>query len=219
MPSPAQTVFEERLLNEAGVLRDIVKELTGVAAGRRERRLNVLHRSSIVLLTAGFEAYCESILIASIEILGKLASGPAILPADLRINVALQKDIAKNKSDLFSWDFAEAGWRDLIVNYCISRIDAFHTPSPENIQKLFASLLGIEEITTFWARQGMTAENARDTLDKWLKHRHGIAHGAEDIPVVLADVTSYENFLRQTVSRTDKTVENHLTILLGQSPW
>jgi hypothetical protein len=191
--------------------------LSGIAPGKRERRLGVLHRSSILLLTAAFEAYCEGILIASVGTLSKSIPMPANLPKELRKNVALQNGVAKDKNELYSWEFANTGWRELTVGYSQKRVSALNTPNAGNLRILFCDLLGIEDITASWGRR---AEDARDTLDEWLEHRHGIAHGAEDTPVlVLADVTSYENFLRQTVSRTDKTVENHLTSLLGQSPW
>ena len=219
MASKALTSFDQKVKAEVTVLRDLVSELSGSAPGRREDRFKVLHRSSIILLTAAFERYCESILIEAAEILSKYAKNPLMLPKALRKNVASQKQVEKNKNELFAWDFAGDGWRDLVVSYVLRRTGALNTPNSDNIRMLFDDLLGISDITTSWGRKGMKAVNACDRLDDWIERRGDIAHGAEGAAVILADVQRYEDFLRQTVTRTDSSVELELGIILKNSSW
>jgi hypothetical protein len=219
VPSKAFATFESKLASDVSVLRDIVNELTGSAPGKREQRLKVLHRSSIVLLSAAFESYCESVLLEATEALSAFCTSPSMLPKELLRNIAIQKGIAKNKSELFPWNFAADRWRDLAVNYATHRTEQLNTPNSSNIRELFKDLLGIEDICSLWGRKNMTAERACIALDELIEQRGSIAHGGESSDVVLSDVERFENFLRQTVSMTDDVIESMLKSALAETAW
>jgi hypothetical protein len=65
----------------------------------------------------------------------------------------------------------------------------------------------------------MSAGDACDRLDDWIERRGEIAHGMESPDLMLTDVNSYENFLRQTLGRTDSAVETLLSNILPDFSW
>jgi hypothetical protein len=200
------------------VLSAILRELTGQARGRREQRMQVLHRSSVVLLVAAFEAYCEEIIMESIEVLANRLNTPANLPTELQRSVAVQAKIPKDKNELYPWDFAESGWRSITVSYVASRLSRWNSPSSSNLQVLFCDLLGIEDIRQSFRLRKISSSMACEKLDELILHRGSIAHGTS-VPTVLSEVQAYKRLVENVTSRIDTTVEHHLGSLLKKSPW
>lgn len=212
--SRAHTEFHRRLTEEIQVLEDIVRALTGSGRGKREERLNVLHLSGIVLLTAAFEGYIEAVVGEAAELLSSKIKSPSTLPIALKRNVVRQSgESKKGKHELFAWGFAEEGWREMIMAYIRDRVERFNTPNSKNIRLLFFEAFGIEDVTSVWGRSRMNAATACATLDTWLARRHTIVHGLP-AQAVLSDVRSYRNFLLQTVKRTDRALEDYLRPVL-----
>ena len=107
MPSKSWVAFEKNA-QDIDRLLEIHTTMGGTAKGRRHR-LEVLNKSSIVLITAFWEAYCEDLAAEALDhILANVASA-SLLPENLRKQIAT--DIKKDPHELAVWDLADAGWR------------------------------------------------------------------------------------------------------------
>ena len=86
MASKARRAFDQSC-DDVERLLEIHADLGGEAPGRR-RRLEVLNRSAIVLVTALWEAYCEDIAAEALDHLVSQAQSADVLPVELRRQVA-----------------------------------------------------------------------------------------------------------------------------------
>jgi hypothetical protein len=184
------------------------------APGRRGSELEVLHKSSVVLLTACWEAFVENILTEALEMIARDLKDPSQLHNDLLRSVAIAKGTklsVSSKNELYPWFFVGEGWRELLLEYALSKISELNTPDSSGVRNLTLSLLGIEDITLYWGRPGKGAKDAADRLDEYLSDRHIIAHGAfSKTKFSKSYVTNYLGFLDITVKKTEVAVKDQL---------
>ena len=154
----------------------------------------VLHKAGIVLLTAAWETYVESVVIEGATFLSNnvLTGPPPVQYAFLQ---------------------------DLVKQNVLRNIGKFNTPNWMNVRDLFKQVLGITDITEVWNRPSKDFLWARAALNEWLAERHGIAHGGEDKTFLKADVQRFQEFLKITVERTDEATRKHLEALVSVNPW
>lgn len=103
----------------------------------------------------------------------------------------------------------------------LSDIGRFNNPNVENAVKLFASNIGIADITSTWGWRNCSRERARSYLNDALRQRHHIAHGVNPRPVVHNAYSGWlPDFFKNLGRCTDQAVLNHLTGVLGvTAPW
>ncbi len=193
MSSQALARFDQKLI-DVDRLASIHVQLSGIARGRRSQELAVLNKSAIVLLTAAWETYIESVCE---EAGGFMCSVVLAGPEPLRY-LELQ---------------------DLIKGNIQTVVNRLHTPSWQNVRDLARTVLGMPDITIFWTRNTMDQRQVRRALNEWLDDRHGIAHGAEDREFILGDVKRFRSFLHVTVCNSDKAIGKHVEALIGKHPW
>ena len=195
MPSTARRRFEGKVV-EIEFLLEIHEDVVREGGSREFSKLQVLHKSGIVLLTAAWEMYVESILMESIAFLSAIG-------------------ISGNSSAI-QYRFLQR----LAVSGVETLLGQFHTPSSANTRKHFRDVLGIDDITRAWGREGLTPKAAKIELDGWLNDRHAIAHGAaSDAEFLKEDVERFLQFLTITVANTDDETKRHLVFLTGTDPW
>ncbi len=185
--------------------------------GKSAANIQVLHKSSVVLLTACWESFVENILNDAIAVIA------ANLPDHSKLPLELQKSIASARSknltfnathELYPWFFAGDNWRTILLQFAQLKISELNTPNSENTKNIFSLLLGISDITQSWGRKGLNASDAADKLDNHLSDRHTIAHGAEIVSrITKGYIVNYREFLDRTVEKTDTTVRNALLTL------
>jgi hypothetical protein len=66
----------------------------------------------------------------------------------------------------------------------MSEIGRFNNPNVENSTRLFASCIGLADVTVSWGWRNCARQTARDYLNDALTHRHHIAHGVNPRPTI-----------------------------------
>lgn len=176
MASKARGAFDKNC-DDIDRLLEIHADLGGDAPGRR-RRLEVLNKSAIVLLTSFWEAYCEDLAAEALGQLVEKAPSWDKLPIELARRVA--KDLEADTHDLAVWQLAGDGWRQVLVDRLAAlteeRNRRLNTPKTERINDLFAVTLGIKKVSSAWYWAGMSRQQAADKLDRYVALRGSIAH-------------------------------------------
>ena len=150
--------------------------------------------------------------------IAKNLADPSLLHMELRLAMtkASSADLRVNsKHELYPWFFAGDGWRSLLLDFVHLKLEQLNTPDSGTVRSAFRDLLGIPDITQSWGRQRMSASQAVDALDEYLKHRHSVAHGilATQPQFSKAYIDGYTNFLEKTVIKTDSRVDQRISEL------
>lgn len=218
MPSEARKAFEANTQDIERLL-ELHKQQGGDEPGRRFG-LEVLNKSAIVLITSFWEAYCEDVAAQGLRHIIDHAS-PSTLPTELKKLVA--KELKGDSHELKVWELAGDGWRDVLRARLTSLQEArnrkLNTPKTQNIDELFLSALGLENVSKSWKwPKKMTVERARKKLDRFVTLRGEIAHrGTASKSVKKAQVVDYYKFVRQIGLCTDSTVDSHVKGITGKS--
>jgi hypothetical protein len=102
-----------------------------------------------------------------------------------------------------------------------SQIGRFNTPNVENVRRLIADIIGLQDVTLNWHWHNTTVQQARNRLTDAINHRHHIAHGINPRPTIHNQYASrLPAFFRSIGSRTDRAVRDYLVNTLAVSnPW
>lgn len=200
---------------------EIHESIGGSAPGRRYR-VEVLNKSAIVLITAFWEAYCEDLAAEALEHVIKHAPDSDALSKEMKQIVA--KELESDKDQLAIWQLAGEGWRD-ILRVRLERLQEarnrkLNTPKSENIDQLFLSALGIAKASSVWYWPGMSADQAREKLNKYVELRGEIAHrGAPASACSKSQVEDYFDFVKRLVGKTGGRANSHVTKTTGKPLW
>jgi hypothetical protein len=208
-------------LDEVKRLITIHEKITGKNVGYKTN-VEVLNKSSIVLLVACWEAYIEDLIEDAFDFVLKNAKNPKSLPKLVLSNIA--EDLKKNLDDHAIWQLAGTGWLSVVENYkkkCLdSYLFGFNTPKPNNIDELFKSVLGIKSLSSYWHWSGMSSKTATNNLKKLVEIRGNIAHRvAASKKVYKYDVTNYIGFVNKLAVISNNRIHNHLKSMIGKPPW
>ncbi|MBL7205373.1 MAG: hypothetical protein ISS63_13770 [Desulfobacteraceae bacterium] len=221
MPSKARKAFNANTKDIKRLL-ELHKKEGGIQKGRRYG-LEVLNKSAIVLITAYWEAYCEDIAAEGLEHIIEHSKSAKALPKELKKEIA--KVINSKKNELELWEIADDGWRtylkDRLSELQARRNRRLNTPKSDNIDELFRSAVGISKISSEWRwNKKMTAQRAREKLDKYVTLRGAIAHrGQYSESVKKADVDDYFAFIKRLASKTGGAVNQHVKSNTGKPLW
>jgi hypothetical protein len=102
-----------------------------------------------------------------------------------------------------------------------SQIGRFNTPNVENVRRLIADTIGLQDVTTNWAWQNTVPQQALDRLVEAITHRHHIAHGVNPRPTIHNQYASrLPGFFRNLGLHTDQAVRAYLVDTLHvPNPW
>lgn len=206
MSTVARTSFEANA-KDVGYLLDIHTLIGGTEPGRRDAALQVLNRSGIVLVSAIWEAYCEDLAAEALGHMVMHATEPSELPTSLRRRVA--DELKKDPHHESPWKLAGDGWRAFLTERLQRLQDArnlgLNTPKADNIDGLFLKTLGLADLSEAWYWPGMSAEQAREKLDRFIVLRGDIAHrGAAGVR--RKRVTEFLNHAKRLAGKTDAKV-------------
>ena len=209
MASKARRAFDENC-GDIERLLEIHADLGGDARGRR-RRLEVLNKSAVVLITSFWEAYCEDLAAEGLDHLVTHAGDCDVLPVQLRKQVA--HELERDEHELASWKLAGDGWRSVLS----SRLDdlreernrKLNTPKTAQIDDLFLKALGVPKVSTYWRWNNMSIAQASRKLDKYVQLRGAIAHrGVAGTSVHKQAVDDYYGHVRLLVGKTGGRVNS-----------
>ncbi|MEW6615009.1 MAG: HEPN domain-containing protein [Thermodesulfobacteriota bacterium] len=221
MPSKAYKAFNKNA-SDIQRLLDVHEEQSGTSPGRRYR-LEVLNKSAIVLITSFWEAYCEDLAAEGLEHIVTHSTSSASLPKEIKQVVA--KELRKDANELAVWSLCGDGWKQILRSNLQrlrdQRNKKLNTPKTENIDELFYNALGIPHVSSSWRwAKKMTANRAREKLDKYVTLRGEIAHrGKAAKAVTKAQVQDYFEFIKKLASKTGGTVNTHVGKITGKHLW
>lgn len=220
MPSKARAAFDKNAQDIERLL-DIHLDVGGDAKGRRFG-LEVLNKSAVVLLTAVWEAYCEDIAAEALQHLVAHAPSGSVLPKELKKWIVA--DIRADQNELAMWDLADSGWKDRaqarLAAVAAGRNRRLNTPKAEQIDELFASAIGLADMSRAWRWKKMSAAKAREKLDKYVILRGAIAHrGAVATSVKKVHVRDYFKHVKRLVAKTGGRVNSHVLDATKRSLW
>lgn len=198
-------------------VHQLVKDMPAV-----RRKLNVLNKGMIVLLSASWEGFCEDITSEALLLVVDGAPDASTLPMPLRRIVA--RELEKAPHDLAVWELAGNGWRDVLRRRLDhlqeQRNKRLNTPKSTNIDEFFRRALGVEAMSSHWATEQASAEENAAKLDVFIQLRNEIAHrGLRDAVVPKKTVKKFTNHLQQMAASTESVVEGLVRHSTGHCPW
>jgi hypothetical protein len=220
MASQARQRFTDNA-GDVDRLLEIHRDLGGDNVGRR-RRLEVLNKSAIVLLTAFWEAYCEDLAAEALDSIVTHAADAKALPKDLKRQIAAELKAATNA--LAIWDLADQAWRALLkkrlADLTVARNRRLNTPKTENIDELFRAAVGLKTVSNSWRWHRTTVATARTKLDRFVTLRGEIAHrGQAATACRKSQVKSFFAHVKHLVDETDGAVNAHVRGVTGRGLW
>lgn len=179
-----------RTLPELNIIPMMKEAISLVKLSKKEIDLSpctsgTLLKSSIVLITACWEAFLEDAVTQAFDFLLCNISNPGDLPKQLKKVIA--NSIKKDKNELKVWDLAGEGWRDVLEDHKSTMIHksirSFNAPNSMNIDDLFFNIIGFPNISSTWQEyEDHSPSDIRNKLNKYIDIRHLIAHGSCEVP-------------------------------------
>jgi len=197
-PDAPHVLAMRKNMAEVDRLLSIHEQLAGNSPGRK-RDVQVLNKSSLVLLLACWEAYVEDMAKNCFEFMLTNASSPTVFE-DHVLAIAAKEIKQGTTQDL--WALAGSGWKSALVSHKEKILNkyiikgSFNTPSAENIDKLFSELVGLKGVSKEWYWPNMPNQKAIAKLTELISRRGEIAHRVESSSSVFKkDVTTYRNLI------------------------
>jgi len=102
-----------------------------------------------------------------------------------------------------------------------SQIGRFNTPNVENVRRLIADTIGLQDVTLNWSWRNCTVQRAKDRLTEAITFRHSIAHGVNPRPTIHNLYASQlPGFFRNLGLHTDQAIRTYIVdVLHVQNPW
>ncbi len=176
MPSDHIQALEENIA-EVKRLLEIHRGLVGTTPGRKYK-VEVLNKSSIVLLVACWEAVVEDLAEAAFNALLSSASDHSAFPFD--VLCLASKSLRESGDNREVWKLAGNGWKQVLSDHKESvfkqYVGKLNSPKPKQVDGLFHSLLGMSGISSHWHWKGMSAEQCTKALEDLIELRGSIAH-------------------------------------------
>lgn len=192
-------------------------EISGDKRGRRYN-IDVLNRSAVIFTTAYWEAYVEDVCQELSSFLLSNCEDYKDYPQKGRL--AATKELFKNKDERNVWNLAGEGWKKVVEDYVKKFLERFHTPKPDNVDKLFKKLLNIASLTSSWKWRGMSSVKAKSKLEELIDIRNAIAHGRRTPKsVTKQNAEMYLNLVETLVQKTDKCLRNYTKKIINKYPW
>lgn len=111
-------------------------------------------------------------------------------------------------------------WQSINAD-ALGQIGRFNTPNVDNVRRLIADTIGLQDVTRSWAWRNTTPAQAKDRLTKAINYRHQIAHGVNPRPTIHnAYSKELPGLFRRLGRATDAAVRDYLVSTLGvHNPW
>ncbi len=218
---PPHFISLQNNLIEINRILEIHTQIAGSGPGYKHN-VQVLNKSAVVLLLACWEAYIEDLAENCFKWMLSKANGPHVFPDHVLATAA--KEVKKNDKDV--WLIANAGWKDVlkshkekVLNNYVVR-GAFNTPNPDNIDYLFAKLLGMTSLSRTWYWRGMSVVKSKQKLNKLIELRGNIVHRVQTSKnVTKFDVSDNKEFILRLAVISNNIANRYLKEKIGQRPW
>lgn len=212
MPSRSRIVARDKMLPEVEMLMDAHSTLRKGKKGPDNH--NSVLRSSIVMLCATWELYCESVVAeVAFKILKKIEKVD-VLPEAIKKQL-IQAVYHENvwKSDPLK--LAGTGWKLVHIEIVRMKCRELNTPKSENLDDLFKQCLGFKDISKCWSY-------GSGEIDKLVRLRGSIAHRGSDAEKVSRETAAhFKSVISKSISETDDALYDYLKLphFLNAAPW
>lgn len=212
MPSRARMAARDKMLPEVARLIASHGELRRGKSGPDPH--NAILKSSILMLCAIWELYCETVLEEAVRKLLESKNDATELPE------AIKKQLVQEVHNENVWKseplkLTGLGWREVHLNVVKSRCAAFNTPKPDQLDDLFKKMLGLKDISKNWSI-------CRSEVETFVTLRGEIAHRGTDANNVTRDrATHWKSVISRTITETDNAIYDFLkkSENLNKAPW
>jgi len=206
---------------EVNRLIAIHEKLTGKGPGYKSN-VEVLNKSCTVLLVACWEAFVEDMAENAFRILFINARDPNLFPKGVLVGAA--RKLRESKDEGAVWKLAGDGWKKVLGDYkqeVIKRhCGTLNTPKPDQVNSLFAHLLGIKHLSSHWHWLGVSADKAKKKLEELVELRGAIAHRVKvNRKVYKHEVRSYTLFINRIAMETSNAVGKFIFEKTKHWPW
>jgi len=184
--------------------------------------VEVLNKSSVVLITACWEAFAEDVATLGFDFMLEQADVHNKIPPKVLALSAKKLKSAKDETKI--WNLAGAGWKTILNAHRDETINKFvdklNTPRPEGVDWLFETILGCKNISSTWYWAGMSNDTAKSKLNDYVTDRGSIAHRVQTAePISKSYVSNYKAFIFRLAVKTNSATNKHLRLLVGKQPW
>jgi hypothetical protein len=175
MTDPIQR-FEKNIA-EVKRLLDIHTQLAGSSPGRKHN-VEVLNKSSIVLLVACWEAFIEDLCVTAFDFMLTNAPDHKIFPDDVLALASKKLKSALDNREV--WQLAGDGWRTVLQKHKTEMLKEYvgklNTPKPKQVDNLFEAMLGITALSQKWSWHNVSHQKTTAKLTSLVELRGEIAH-------------------------------------------
>lgn len=212
---PSKTTSRERFNRN---LEDEIVSLLTLAKEKPEHESRLI-KSTVVLVCAYWEAFCEDLVSEALEFVITNCKSADELPNSIKKVIA--DKIKKDPNQLSPWKLADDCWKDYLKaslkELTDGRNNSFNTPKPDQVDDLFKKALGIENVSDSWTwKKGTffdddtTSEVAKKQLKDFVTLRGQIAHRGESTLTTRTDVILYFRYVIRIMNKTEDAVNSYL---------
>ena len=178
----------------------------------------ILHKSSIVLLVACWEAFVEDLVTEALCHLVASSTNHKKIPKNV-----LER-ISSTHTGMKMWELAGDGWKsvlkDNLKSVLAKTVGVMNTPRTAQVDELFQKTIGLEKLSSNWKWDGFTVEQASSALDDLITLRGSIAHRVTaSRKVELNDVKDARSLVYCLAVRSHNTTTEFLKAQVGSTPW
>ena len=219
MTDPIQR-FEKNIA-EVKRLLDIHAQLAGSSPGRKHN-VEVLNKSSIVLLVACWEAFIEDLCTTAFDFMLTNAPDHKVFSDDV---LALASKKLKSASDNREvWQLAGDGWRAVLQKHKTEMLKEYvgklNTPKPKQVDNLFEAMLGISALSQKWSWHNVSHQKTTTKLSSLVELRGEIAHQvAAGKSVTKAIVLDHMEFVYRLATVSSNRVRAFVYARTKKRPW
>ncbi len=185
-------------------------------------KYEVLVKSAIVLLVACWEAFIEDTAEKAVDFLIEKTDSPTKLPKEILKFVS--SELKNNKNEIKLWELAGDGWKKVVKDHyremLKKHLGPFNTPRAGNVDTLYNTVLGLENLSSCWVWKGMPNKTAKDKLSDIIAVRGAIAHRVQASKRITRRLANnYGMHLVFLAIKTNNCVRDYVYGCTGQYPW
>jgi len=219
LPGHINSIVQNR--REIERLLEIHSQIAGSSPGKKHD-VEVLNKSSIVLLVACWEAYIEDLADAAFDHLLANARSPQQIPN--KVLTMASKSLRSDQDELRVWDLAQDGWKSVLQDHREAVKDKYtgklNTPRPKQIDLIFEQMLGLKAVSSKWNWQGASNENVIKRLEDLVTLRGQIAHRVSTSESVKKfQVEQNVTLIGYLSTKLSNQVRQHLQTVTRRTPW
>src|SRR6056300_471806 len=210
MPSNSYQSFRNNLA-DTDKLISVHRHLNNGNPGKKG--LGYITRSGILMLSATWELYIESLLLEALQVVVDNTDSPSDLPS--RVQETFSGLVKTDKKDsLKPLTLAGNGWRTELKLYAELKTERLHNPNSEKVDKLYRDYLGMDALIS------SDLIEYKKPLDRFLSERGEIAHkGAAAKYVKINNIKGDRSMIFNLAQGADNIVLSHIKKISSSRAW